>query len=156
MATKNHHLHIEAGADVSAPTRASKPAAETYKSPRLDRGGVVLEPRSTLSGYGRNNASHASSCDVSQSGGTRGGGLSDIDAQLDDPVKAALASGGVDDKSGAGPLADLQRKISLDNVGDAHGMSSNRQRQSGGVEKLAGKSLPATLGNNESEPVRKP
>jgi len=159
MATRNHHLSGQAlpGEDLSHPTRASKTPEEVAKIPGLYRGVVLNTPRSDLSGYGANGASHPASVGVAQSGGNRGTGLADFDTTVDDPVKAALATGGMNDRSGqmAKPTMDLERKIAPTNVGDAKGMASARSRQSGGVEALKDKGLPIALGNNQSEPVRK-
>jgi hypothetical protein len=130
------------GEDISNPTRRSKAAGETYRAPKLYRGGVELAPRSDLSGYARNGQNLPSAIDVKQSGGTDGTGLCDFDINPTggDPVRAHLAQNGMQDCNGqstSAPTADLLRKVSIAGAAPDHPfMTSNRSRQSGGVEKI--------------------
>jgi len=127
------------GASISDPTRASKPHPETYKAPRLDKGGVVLDAKVdengiplAASGYGRNQATIPSSIDVKQAGGDRGRGLSDFDISPPDgdPTLALIAGQGWGDRSDSGkPIDDLQRKIDTTAYPTTWGME---RRGSGG------------------------
>jgi hypothetical protein len=164
MATPNHFLAIPPGADLSDPTRASKPPSETYKAPKLDRGSVVIErtgpdgqplPRTR---YGQNQADTPSSVGCTQAAGSDGTGLSDFDIapRGGDPVLRKLALEGFGDQSSEdSAVADLQRKIPTNQaVPDAYGMASARSRQASypGPDS----SVPATLSDDDAQPVRKP
>jgi hypothetical protein len=157
MATK-HFLSIPPGADLTDPTRASKPAVETYKAPKLDRGSVVIErldpagnpmPRSR---YGQNGGDTPSSVGVTQAAGSDGTGLSDYDIAPGggDPVLKKLALEGFGDRSGEdNAVADLQRKVSTDQYPTTYGQ---RNRSGEGAK------VPSSTGSaaNAAPPIRQP
>jgi hypothetical protein len=125
----------QGGENRTDPTRAGRPVGETYKSPKLDRGSVVIEKKDAAgkpladSNYGRNQNAVPSSVGVEQSTTLTD---FDISPKGGDPVRASLIANGFGDRSGAedSAVADLQRKIDITkNVPDAFGMSSNAARQ---------------------------
>jgi len=147
MATK-HFLSIPPGADLTSPTKASKPAQETYKAPKLDRGSVVIErtdaagnplPRSR---YGQNQGDTPSSVGCTQAAGSDGTGLSDYDISPKggDPVLRKLALEGFGDQSGENnAVADLQRKIDTTPYPTAgFGTLRNRSGEGGQVSSKTG------------------
>ncbi len=143
MAFQGNRPKTPQGASISDPTRASKPHPETYKAPRLDKGGVVLDPKVdengiplAASGYGRNQATIPSSIDVKQAGGDRGRGLSDFDISPPDgdPTLALIAGQGWGDRSDSGkPIDDLQRKINIDAYPTTRGMERRGTGSPSGV-----------------------
>jgi hypothetical protein len=117
------------GANITDPTRASKPAAATYKYPltrglpslpdKVDADGNALP----LSGFGRNQYSGPSSVSVNDSAT-----MSDFEnlaTPKSDPVLDSLISNGHGDQSGENSaVADLQRKVSTTGYPPAHGMKN--------------------------------
>jgi hypothetical protein len=140
-----------AGADVADPTRASKPAAPTYRYP-LEKGLGVLRPKASpdnpgvpLTGYGRGGAV-PSSVSVRDSVA-----MSDLDIAPPggDPVLASLQSGGFGDRSESGaPIDDLKRKINTALQPQTFGMKDPNADQ---------RKVPDTLvGDDNAQPARKP
>jgi hypothetical protein len=117
------------GASVVDPTRASKPAAPTYRYPlakglpalpdKLDADGNAVP----LTGYARNQFSGPSSVSVTDSAS-----MNDYDNLATPKNDAALRSlqvNGHGDQSGENSaVADLQRKIDTTGYPAAHGMRS--------------------------------
>jgi hypothetical protein len=154
MATKNHFLadHTAPGENLNSPTRAGKPAAPTYSPPgEYYRGSKInrrrdaqgLEQPDTL--YGENSGLTPASVGVADANR-----LAAVQATPEDPIREQIV------RQGTGPESvnpQQQRHLEARNVDEHPFMKS---RDAGGVNAFRDASLPTKLGNNQSEPVRKP
>jgi hypothetical protein len=125
------------GADVTDPTRASKPAQPTYRYPlakglpalpdKLDGDGNPVP----LTGYGRNQYSGPSSVGVNDS--ARMNDFENLATPKNDDALDSLIANGHGDQSGENSaVADLQRKIDTTGYPAAHGMR-NRSGEGGKI-----------------------
>lgn len=142
----------KAGAPMDPTKKIGRPAGETYKSPKLDRGSVVLDradagPRSN---YGRGQSAIASSVGVEQSAH-----VMDFDASPSDAARDALISRGISKQDNE---FNTQTR-SLDpkgNVPDAFGMASARTRQNSTHSAMAAKVTNSITPNPGDYKDRKP
>jgi hypothetical protein len=129
------------GENLADPTRAGRPAPETYKAPAKE----TAQPVGQSTGRGMNQYRGPSSVSV------RDSALSAQDFDIADPVKQSLIDGGFGDRSESGaPIDDLQRKIDTTPLPSAHGM----QRR--GVDSGSPGGKVGALDANPGQPARQP
>jgi len=139
--------HEMQGASVTDPTRASKPAAPTYRYPLSKGLPSIADKGSPLTGYGKNSYAGPSSVGVKDSADMTD--EPNLATPRNDPVLDSLKSGGFGDRSESGsPIDDLQRKVSTDQYPASYGM---RNRSGEGAQ------VPAKTGvASNAPPVRTP
>lgn len=118
------------GADMTDPTRASKPAAPTYTYPvakglpklpdKMDAAGNPVP----LTGYGQNQYSGPSSVSINDSATMND--FKNLATPKNDEVLASLIANGHGDQSEGDAVADLKRKIDVKGYPPAFGMRNRR------------------------------